>query len=250
MNIPRSVLLLALCFAPFSVLGQRPCTEAEGESLLLSANQRLQTLFGATVPAPRLRLYRQAEDLRRLQGTAPDSRGAGLYRESEQEIHAACREGDEPVFEPVLRHEAAHHYTRQVFGRLPPWLEEGVAAYLEAGPLGEGSQTAHIHGERLAEFRALLRRGELPALRDKFSRDGWNEPSSADYALGWALVFALLHHADADIQARRRQALGTLLMRAGTDGAGAYRAFLSALSSEDGAVPEYRWRREIWQLPH
>lgn len=250
MNTPQTALFLALALAPHLAQGQTACTQDAGLPLLRAANQRLQTLFGATVPPPHLNIHAQAHDLRLVHGAPHDSQGAGLYRAAAQEIHVACREGEKPVFEPVLRHEATHHYLRQAFGQLPPWLEEGVAAYMEAGPLTEGLPASHVNRERLAEFRALVRQGELPSLRDKFSHEVWREPSSADYALGWALVFSLLHLVEPPIQQQRRDLLRFLLSKAGSEGDSAYRRFLAAMTGQEGEEGERRWRREIWQLPH
>ncbi|MDD2719925.1 MAG: DUF1570 domain-containing protein [Gallionella sp.] len=250
MKILPIMLLLAIVVTSRSVsAAPLPCTEAAGMALGNAVNARLQSLFQSVAESPRLRIYSDASDLRQNIQVAQVTRVAGFYQPDDMTIHVACQDGETRVFETVIRHETTHHYLHQVFGTLPRWLDEGIAAYMEAGPLEEGTLTEHIHEARLREFCRLLRHASAPSLQDMFTRDRSSPLSSADYAADWALIFALLHHPDPDTQTRRRHALNALLRTVNSGNDAAYHAFLTTLIGEENEIKvwEANWRLQIWQ---
>ncbi len=250
MNLPLTLLLLAILAMQRVALAQpAPCSATEGMILANAVDARLQAMFHVAAGSPHLYIVEDASDLRHKLNLAPDSRAAGLYLSKEDAIHVACHEGTVRIFETVLRHETTHHYLQQVFGTLPRWLDEGIASYMETGTLEDGPPATHIHVERLLEFRTLLKHNQVPSLTDLFQQQ--SRFASPGYAVSWALIYAMLHHPDPDIQNRRRQALHRLLGTVGQDPDTAYRAFFATLAAEKMDIPhwEANWHREIWQLP-
>ncbi|MFA5320972.1 MAG: DUF1570 domain-containing protein [Candidatus Omnitrophota bacterium] len=226
------------------------CGEISAQKLSQPVFLRMRELFGGTVSSPKVILYPTDEALRNDIGLSSATRVAGRYDPDSDELRVACREENTIVFERVLRHEAAHYYIYRVFGTIPPLLEEGIAAYMETGILGEGAAEEHLNSERLKEFRALLRRGRVPGLDTFFLSTHNKQLSSADYAAAWAFVFAMLHNPDPRVQSERRKILRSMLAAGGSPGTNPYRLFVNAITASEGNFKkwEVNWRRGIWSL--
>lgn len=96
---------------------------------------------------------------------------------------------------PTLWHEASHQYMAlSTRGGLdvPPWLNEGMAAYFEGAFLGEGAEVfvGAPARERLDQLYGQLRGGEHP-LEVAVSTDG--RISFLHYPAAWGLVYYLRH---------------------------------------------------------
>lgn len=244
-------VLLAL---PSVATAGQACSAAEAAAIWHAVHDRLHALLGGTARAPSIVVHDQAGTLRHRIGDSEVRRTAGYYDAVRGELHVACKDGDRITFVRAVRHESAHHYVSQAFGRLPRWLDEGIASYIEDGRLREGSIEEHLSPGRLREFHSMLRRNRAPELRDLLVPARPRHYASDSYAASWALVFALLHHRDSGIQERRRQWLRELLERIATTHVGdeAIAEHLVAGMTADGgrlAQWETQWRREIWNLP-
>jgi len=226
------------------------CRETNAEKLSRSVLIRMQELFGGTVNVPKIVFYPTGEALRRDLGLPESGRISGRYDPVGDELYIACREENTLIFERVLRHEAAHYYLRHIFGKIPYRLEEGIAAYIEEGALFEGKPAEHINAERLREFRALLRRGRVPDVAEIFLPEQDGVLSSADYAVAWGFVFAMLHNPDPLRQAERRQILRSVLAAGESSETDFYRVFVNAITASEGNLKiwEVNWRRGIWSL--
>jgi hypothetical protein len=244
-----SVLILLALFCVLPPALSAGCGQEEAQALAGRVLARMGGLFGGTAAAPEIVLYGTAEELRRALSAQEGI--AGLYDPDCHRVHVACSEGSAPVFERVLRHEAAHAYVHQVYGPVPAWLDEGIATCLEAGSLAEGGLSAQINAERLKEFRMLLMRGRVPSLAVFLSANPGAPLPSAGYAVAWGLVFTLLHHSDPAIQSRNRRILRTLLPATASSGVDVYAIFADAVAAgpENMERWERSWRRALWSLP-
>jgi tetratricopeptide (TPR) repeat protein len=98
--------------------------------------------------------------------------------------------------DPILFHEFAHYCSKQMGGRLPMWLEEGLASYYESMEIENGRLTM---GKPIPRHVKLLRSksfhpipfGDLFAMRNEERRDHTWDESAALYAQGWAIVHTL-----------------------------------------------------------
>jgi hypothetical protein len=93
----------------------------------------------------------------------------------------------------VTRHEAVHAIVNGAFGRIPTWLNEGLAEYFERLSFENGmsrivrSSKGHL---------SILSKGRLPSLTSFFSipnHKWYDEPKKSEhYALAWSLVYFLM----------------------------------------------------------
>lgn len=95
----------------------------------------------------------------------------------------------------VARHEIAHLAVGNWLGRLPIWLNEGLAEFCERMLFQQSFATAEATPETLAELRRLAGNGSLPALRaflagDRTEWQRWGADLSYSYA--WSIVHFLL----------------------------------------------------------
>ncbi|RUL87269.1 hypothetical protein [Tautonia sociabilis] len=91
--------------------------------------------------------------------------------------------------EEDLRHEATHALLHRAGGRVPLWLDEGLAEYFEVEP-------AALPGEAVDRFRRLAaayRQGWRPDLRRLEAIDDVAEMTPTDYRESWAWAVLLLH---------------------------------------------------------
>ena len=120
---------------------------------------------------------------------------SGFYSPKENVIHV-WKNRDVGRLLEVLTHEASHAIMRHQIGRVPAWINEGLAEYFEI--MEVFGQTVVVHpNRRWAETVNLrVRRGLLP-LGDYLSmtRDQWyvfNGNDGLAYALGWSVTFFLM----------------------------------------------------------
>jgi tetratricopeptide (TPR) repeat protein len=111
-----------------------------------------------------------------------------------------------PTQRMVLAHEITHHLSRATFARVPHWLFEGLATYMETvGWSGRGRvpTLGGIAWHRLAELRPYT-----ADVREILAPDARID-TAREYALSWALVHFLQNeHADAFDRFQERLVLG------------------------------------------
>ncbi|HYG68058.1 MAG TPA: tetratricopeptide repeat protein [Anaeromyxobacteraceae bacterium] len=109
----------------------------------------------------------------------------------------------------LLAHELTHHYLAAAFARLPRWLGEGLAVYMES--LGEqGTDAEIVVGGAPADRLARAREGAMP-VRELLAWDGTlgTRESLDFYASSWLLVHFLAHKRGAEFaELQRRLAAG------------------------------------------
>lgn len=222
------------------------CDLLSAELIWQDTHRSLHVLFGASIPAPRFVLYADRHDL-------PDNDELATFGHYDREarvLHVACQDGNADVFEMALRHEATHHYLLQAFGALPTWLNEGIATYMEAGGGNQGATADYVNKRRLKEFVEMLKWSKVPPLGRLLAWHPDSSRASQYYAAYWALVYALMHHPEGEIQQQRRQLLWELLHDS-RQGPEALRHHLAdGLLKENPSLADWelRWRRQIWDL--
>ena len=161
----------------------------------------------STAPLP-VYLFRHAADYHRYlagRGVHADHSGGMFFQGGVQgDALATWVTGRDPaVTLRVLQHEGFHQFAAARLGRLPHWVNEGLAQYYEDAPLVDGRLfVGELDADRLAGLRAALLAGEawpLPAMLasegstwiDLLHRDP--ERSRTLYAQSWSLVYFLIH---------------------------------------------------------
>lgn len=186
---------------PASHQAEISCTADAAAEIVARTSKFLQDRFGPVdLISPKIVRYPDAAALRQALGFSPSDRTAGFYDRAADRIHAACS-GD-PGFAAILMHESTHRYLNQRFAfrspaeemlpAVPPWLQEGLASWMEAAQISQSGLDVHVNAQRLAEFRQLLWRGQLPPLERILTRGFDDAFRSADYAEAWALVWYLM----------------------------------------------------------
>lgn len=109
----------------------------------------------------------------------------------------------------IVAHEGWHQYTQSTFKeQLPPWMEEGIATYMEGHRLRNERTTIEFlpwrNLERFGELRSVVREGRMASLGDlvggtpqSFLGDGRDSLLSY-YAQVWALMH-FLNEGDAGV---------------------------------------------------
>lgn len=208
---------------------------------------RLQALFEAA-PPPEPVLIEELANGNEEGGVI------GFYRDQGAEMHVTCSIDDPGRLAATVRHEYTHHYLHRDFGFVPLWLDEGLATYMEAGSLDEGTLADHVNVSRLREYVQLLKWGKVPGIQTLVSGKPTGLSRSQYYAVSWGLVFSLMHDPDPSVQKRHRALVKSMLETIrdhGRDGARmADGMLLQSLSGEDGDLAEWelRWHRRLWDL--
>jgi hypothetical protein len=118
----------------------------------------------------------------------------------------------------VVQHEGFHQFVHHVIGgRMPPWADEGLAEYFEAGIFtGDDMVTGIIPAGRLMMLQRAIRADKTRSLAEVMSLDRrkWNHavagsPASAmlNYLQAWSIVHFLAHADDG----KYRDALGAFV---------------------------------------
>ena len=162
-----------------------------------------------------------------------DSRAA-CYQTPEGYVVAVSRYTDQDKTLRDLRHELTHYVLASHFYDLPPWIDEGLAQFVEAGePFGQ------INRPRLSSLVRQLRRKKL-ILEKLVAKAPGTKLSRSEYAQAWGLVFFLMKDKRFGPQ-RLRAYLKDV--RAGRETS----AFIDCLGAHPKAV-EQDWRRFILRV--
>ena len=95
----------------------------------------------------------------------------------------------------VVRHETSHLIAAALFGRLPKWLDEGLAEYFERLDVEGQAKIIRPSGYYLKTLRRHLRSGTLPELQRhlRLSRKQWLRlDQDLSYGIAWSLVYYLM----------------------------------------------------------
>ncbi len=236
------LLLIGSCAAQ----SRNVCSLEVAEKIGAITQQRLQALFGQAVTSPRVVIDPDASKASGSDVLMP----FGHYERASQTVHIACRVQGRDWFASAVRHEVTHHYLSQAFGRLPLWLSEGLATYMEYENLDASQSNLPINRPRLNEFRELIKWGIAPSLHQLMSQDSYAQSTSRHYSAYWALTFALLHHPDEAIQRKRRQLLFDRMYAAKQAPSQMDQVLVEGLVQEKSDIQSWEldWRRQLWAL--
>ena len=106
-----------------------------------------------------------------------------------RELAVFAHWGDQVLVD--LRHEYTHGLLHSSIGRVPLWLDEGLAEYFEVGSDSPGN----INGEHLPRLMAAASTGWRPDLRRLEHLEQVGDMRREDYQESWAWVHYLLHEA-------------------------------------------------------
>ena len=116
----------------------------------------------------------------------------------------------------VAAHEGWHQYTQRAFNdRLPVWLEEGLATYME-GHKWDGAEPIFLpwaNIERFDQLRKAAAAGDLLSLADLLATSPHDIPPTAGDSLVtyYAQIWALVHFLDAGANRRYQPALRAIV---------------------------------------
>jgi len=139
-----------------------------------------------------LYLYKDSASYRQHPGVIPGS--AGIYN-GRTLVATAPRSGRSWR---VVQHEGFHQFAHKMIeGRLPVWLNEGLAEYFGNGLwTGDSMTVGLISPSDLARVKAMIKNNSLMSL-DKMlamSHQTWNSGlSSRNYLQAWSMVHFLVH---------------------------------------------------------
>jgi len=139
-----------------------------------------------------LYLYKDREGYNRHPGAVRGS--AGVYTG-----HALAATAPRPGGSwRVVQHEGFHQFAHRVIrGRLPVWLNEGLAEYFGYGVwTGDNLVVGLISKGRLSALKEMIEDGKLMPLNKMLdmSRKEWNsELRSRNYLQAWSMVHFLVH---------------------------------------------------------
>ncbi|QOV91845.1 DUF1570 domain-containing protein [Humisphaera borealis] len=133
------------------------------------------------------------------------SAGVFQIQGNDRRLLAFAGEATNPRRWEVIQHEGFHQFADAAIGRLPPWIDEGLAEYFgEAIWTGDGFVTGAIPPERLKRLRARMTEGRLLAVRDmmQLQPDQWNFMISPNnYHQAWSMTQFLAHGDNGKYQA-------------------------------------------------
>lgn len=162
-----------------------------------------------------------------------DSRAA-CFETPQGYVVAVARHGDNEKTLRDLRHELTHYVMASHFYDLPPWIDEGLAQFVEGGePFGK------INRPRFSSLVRQLRR-KKPLLEKLVAKAPGTRLSRSEYAQAWGLVFFLMK--DKRFGPQRLRAY-LKRVRAGEETS----AFIDCLGAHPKAV-EQDWRRFILRV--
>ncbi len=101
----------------------------------------------------------------------------------------------------TLFHEASHQFTDRIsYAKVPPWILEGTSTYFEGATLrGAGIvRPDRIPERRLRALLDTLDRG-TPTLRQVIAVESVRRYPREYYAVGWGIVYFLLHYTDSTL---------------------------------------------------
>ena len=249
MNTLIRLLLFIILLSAWQVHAEATsCSEKSAQMHLDNTYQRLQDLYGIpAVSPPQIVIHNENLTVSDKDKTAI----FGYFDSKTKTLHVNCNAGSVNSLEVSVGHEATHYYLDQAFGKLPLWLSEGLATYMEVGNNVEGSAANKMNRPRIKEFKGLLKHGRVPALVELLNQNPYSNNPSQYYASYWALVFSLMHHPNNDIQQQRRSLLLDLLNSPNRDLSTQNKQLIFGLLKNDtGTLGDWElaWRRQIWDL--
>lgn len=249
MNTPIRLLLFIILLSTWQAHAEATsCTEKSAQSHLENTYHRLQDLFGVPAVSPP-QIVIHSENL--TVSDQDNTRIFGYFDSKTKTLHVACNPVSVNSLEASIGHEATHYYLDHAFGKLPMWLSEGLATYMEVGNNVEGSAANKMNRPRIKEFKGLLKHGRAPALVELLNQNPYSNNPSQYYASYWALVFSLMHHPDRYVQKQRRGLLLDLLNAPDRDlGTLNKQLILGLLKNDTNSLADWElaWRRQIWNL--
>jgi len=159
-----------------------------------------------------------------------DSRAA-CYETTGGYVVAVSRYTDSEKTLRDLRHELTHYVLASHFYDLPPWIDEGLAQFVEAG-----ESFGQINRPRLSSLVRQLRR-KKPILEELVAKAPGKKLTRSEYAQAWGLVFFLMK--DRRFGPQRLRAY-LKRVHAGEETS----AFIDCLGADPQAI-EQDWRRFI-----
>ncbi|HYO11020.1 MAG TPA: DUF1570 domain-containing protein [Tepidisphaeraceae bacterium] len=264
---PRFQLILVaavVCFTslappapPVTAQVRRELPRYEGRHYVIHTD-----LAGDELREAELRMARMAEEYHRrtrgFAGQVNQKLPFYLFRRKEDYLAAGGMEGSAGFFNPgndtlmaiageqvsadtwhVVQHEGFHQFARFVIGgRLPIWVNEGMAEYFAEGLFtGDSFVTGIVPPARLARIKKLVRAKQYRPFRQMLplAHADWNaQLTQANYDQAWAMVHFLAH-----AEGGRYQEPFVNFMRAIGRGQPWERAWLDHFGPADGF--EARW---------
>jgi hypothetical protein len=146
----------------------------------------------------------------------------------------------------TIQHEAFHQYAAMKLGRLPIWVNEGLAEYFGQGIFtGDGFVCGVFPPWRLQRIRAHVAANEFLPLEDllRYTHDQWNQQLDVtNYDQAWAYIQFLAHGSGAEGQDALKQ-----YIRGVGHGQDSVKAFRASIG--EPAEVERRFTQWIADLP-
>lgn len=244
-----------LCW-PMLTHAQLKCSDENAILIWHKTSSYLQSLLEqANSPEPpKFLLYHKRLNLPKI---SDGNDVLAYYEHRKRQLHVVCSDNDIDVFELTVRHESTHYFLHSIFSRLPFWLEEGLASYMESSFFDGDTLMHSINKDRMTEFIHILKQGKVPLIEDILDDKMNRLTASQQYAVSWALVFALLHNESDETQKKRRGMLIEFLEKfkeipdSNSMNDDSHTAsFLEYINMENADKSEWQnnWHREIWAL--
>lgn len=140
-------------------------------------------------------LFRKPEDYRAAGGLL---NSVGVFDPNSERLMAIAGEETSDETWRVVQHEGFHQFAHFVIGgRLPIWVNEGIAEYFGHGIFtGDGYVMGAIPPDRLKRIQAWIRGGNTVSVQQMMSlrHETWNvQMSIVNYDQAWSMVHFLAH---------------------------------------------------------
>ena len=158
----------------------------------------------------------------------------------------------------LIAHEVTHQIQHELIGKLPIWLLEGMAVYIESVPFHDGTfqfdekSFHHADGIRRCtrnEFQTLPLKSLMTLTPHEWNHNFITSPKGNDrqYLTAYLLTYFLFHsEGTGDMAALRNYIRETLVSAAGTPGASSALEALFALSCYDALEIKMQRKYEEW----
>ncbi|MBU3735828.1 MAG: DUF1570 domain-containing protein [Methylobacterium sp.] len=250
MTFKAYAFLIIALFIPLFCSGSEDCSENSAIELWHSTNQHLKILFENEIKQPpKFVIYHQSSELPFQEG----NQFLGNYNRETGEISVACLDGNAFVFNKIVRHESTHYYLHQIYGFVPMWIDEGLASYMEVESLENNGNLQNINKPRLDEFIHMLKKGQALSIENVIKDQFSGSHPSQFYATCWALIYALLHHKEPEVQIKRRDLLLKILavLKSKQYTPGQIYAFVhDEIIQQEGSIKVWQEKiyRQIWAI--
>lgn len=130
-------------------------------------------------------------------GGPPGSAGVYMRRGNDARLMAFMIPGHEAESWKTVQHEGFHQFADVSIGRLPPWVNEGLAEYFgESIFTGDGYVSGIVDPRRLERIRRTMEENRFIRVEDlmDMTQREWNARlKHENYDQGWAMVHFLAH---------------------------------------------------------